>query len=395
MKGFYKLRLSMMIIPLIAACSMNSGQNTEPHPLLSEYDSVIPQLLKKRGVPGIAFAVIQNGSVVVTRAYGYSRVDPAALVSDTTRFNVGSVSKAMTAWGVMKLVEEKVVNLDQEVDKYLKRWHLPDTKFDNRKVTVRRLLNHTSGLSTYPISESLNGYPVGSALPPVEEALSRVYPVFGRLRLVEKPGENYHYNNGNYIILQLLIEDVTGKPFHEYMDSVVFKPLNMKNTSYRFTDEMAIGYDENNEAYGSYDYVEKGSGGVVTTARDLALFLCAIDGNGELKPGRGILKPETVDMMLTPTLETKGLSGLGYQMNLLRKFGYFISHEGANEGFRSIFLFDPQKHSGIVILSNSDKGGRIFAEIICIWTRWAKIELAYPCPEPETPQIASAGYQTF
>jgi CubicO group peptidase (beta-lactamase class C family) len=126
----------------------------------------------------------------------------------------------------------------------------------------------------------------------------------------------------------------------------------------------------------------------MTTAEDLASFLCAIDTDGEHEPGRGILKPETVDMMLTPTLETRGLSGLGYQVNLLRKFGYFIGHEGANEGFRSIFLFDPQKHAGIVILSNSDKGGRIFAEVICMWTKWADIELAYPCPEPVVPIIA-------
>lgn len=377
-----------MIIPLIAGCSMNSGQNTEHVSLIGDYDSVVPQLLEKRAVPGIAIAVIQDGSVIFSRAYGYSRMEPASLVSDTTRFNIGSVSKSMTAWGVMKLVEDGMIDLDDDVDQYLERWHLPSTDYDNRRVTIRRLLNHTSGLSTYPINESINGYPVGSTLPSIEEALSREYPVFGNLRLIEQPGENYHYNNGNYLILQLLIEDVTGKSFQKYMDSVVFDPLSMQHTGYANNRDVATGYDENNEPYAIVDYVERGSGGVMTTAKDLASFLCAIDSDGEHEPGRGILKPETVDMMLTPTLETRGLSGLGYQVNLLRKFGYFIGHEGANEGFRSIFLFDPQKHAGIVILSNSDKGGRIFAEVICMWTKWAGIELAYPCPEPVVPMIA-------
>lgn len=392
MKAFYNLRLSVTILPFLAGCSMNSGQETDPLSLLSEYDSVIPQLLEKRQVPGIAFAVIQDGSVILKRGYGYSRTEPAALITDTTRFNIGSVSKTMTAWGVMKLVEEGTIELDDDVDRYLKRWHLPKTDFDNRRVTVRRLLNHTSGLSTYPINESLNGYPLGSKLPLIEDALSRVFPVFGNLRLIEQPGENYHYNNGNYLILQLLIEDITGKLFQEYMDSVVFSPLSMQHTGYSGGTDVATGYNEDNEAYETYTYIESGSGGVLTTAEDLAMFLCAIDGHGELKPGRGILKPETVDQMLTPTLETRGLSGLGYQINLLRKFGYFIGHEGANEGYRSIFLFDPQKHSGIIILSNSDKGGRIFAEVICIWTKWADIELAYPCPEPRLPHIASLLY---
>ncbi len=388
MKSFCNLRLSMMFIPLIAGCSLNSGQDTNQISLTSDYDSVVPQLLKKTSVPGIALAVIQDGDVLFSRSYGYSALQPAALVSDSTCFNIGSVSKTLTAWGVMKLVEEGLIDLDEDVDQYLKRWHLPRSEYDHRRVTIRRLLNHTSGLSNYPMNELLNGYPVDSELPSIEEALSRAFPVFGNLRLIEEPGENYQYNNGNYLILQLLIEEVTGIPFNRYMDSVVFNPLGMSHTGYKLSYNMATGYNEVNEPYMLYNYVEKGSGGLLTTARDLALFLCATDSDGDLEPGRGVLKPETIDMMMTPTLETRGLSGLGYQVNLLRKIGYFIGHEAANDGYRSIILFDPQKHAGLVILSNSDKGGLIFAEIICMWTKWAGIELAYPCPEPRVPDIA-------
>jgi CubicO group peptidase (beta-lactamase class C family) len=87
--------------------------------------------------------------------------------------------------------------------------------------------------------------------------------------------------------------------------------------------------------------------------------------------------------MITPSKESNGQYGLGYQMSPLKKNSYFVAHQGANEGFRSLFLFDPEKRSGIVILTNSDIGGRIVADIVCVWADSNGIDLSNPCPDDQ------------
>lgn len=375
-------RLTIAIFLLIlGGCGSPRQENQQEGTLSAKYDALLPELLEKRSVPGVAIAVIKNGMPVWSRGYGYSVKHSRKQVTSDTRFNIGSVSKAMTAWAVMKLVELGLLELDVPVDYYLKRWHLPQSDFDNSQVTVRRLLNHTSGLSTYPISESFNAYRPGSPMPSIVEALSRSYGSFGKLRLVQQPGRSFQYNNGNYAILQLLIEDITGEPFPAFMQRTIFAPLGMQHTGYQRTSSVAEAYGEGNGPRPQFDYVEQASGGVFTTVSDLALFVSAIDSSDKGPPGRDVLKPSILAEMITPSKESNGQYGLGYQMSPLKKNSYFVAHQGANEGFRSLFLFDPEKRSGIVILTNSDIGGRIVADIVCVWAHSHDIDLSNPCPD--------------
>lgn len=115
-------------------------------------DSTLPTLMKDYFVPGVAIAIIQNGQVVTYKLYGYANLDKKIPVDGKTGFNIGSISKTVAAWGVMRLVEQGKISLDEPVEKYLTRWHLPKTEFNNKGVTIRRLLSHTAGLS-------LHGYP--------------------------------------------------------------------------------------------------------------------------------------------------------------------------------------------------------------------------------------------
>jgi CubicO group peptidase (beta-lactamase class C family) len=93
--------------------------------LEAELDVLVPKLLKEQDVPGVSIAVIQNGNVTLAKGYGLADKSKGAPVKSETRFQIGSVSKSLTAWGVMKLVERDLVELDAPVDRYLKRWHLP------------------------------------------------------------------------------------------------------------------------------------------------------------------------------------------------------------------------------------------------------------------------------
>lgn len=165
---------------------------------------------------------------------GYGLTDEATrkpITSDTV-FNVGSLSKMATAWGVMRLVEEGKVDLDRPVDSYLRRWHLPPSSFDNNQVTVRRVLSHTSGISNH----DFHGWDPLSPLPPIEDTLSGKTGT-GKIRVVDAPGSGFHYSGANYAILQLLIEDVTGQTFKEYMKANVFQPLRMSHTQYGLPDQ--------------------------------------------------------------------------------------------------------------------------------------------------------------
>jgi CubicO group peptidase (beta-lactamase class C family) len=375
---------------LIATAPGCSSPRPTPRPisldsLTARLDVLVPALLRERGVPGAAIALINDGMRVWSHGYGLADLKSSSPVTSGTRFNVGSISKSITAWGVMTLVEAGRISLDAPVDRYLKRWHLPEGGFDNTRVTPQTLLTHTSGLSIYPVSASINEYRADERLPSLTEAMNRDYPGFGRLRVVEEPGTHYRYNNGDYVVLQLLVEDVTGQPFAGYMQKYVFGPLGMKSTGYGFStgvgSSTARPYRPDGEPWPRLQGVELASGGVYTTVDDLALFVAAADSGSGLPPGRGVLKPETVSSMITPAKGTGGQYGFGYQMVPLKKQGYFVSHQGANDGFRGVFFFDPPTRSGVVILTNSDAGGRIVGEIVCLWAAWAGIELAEPCPD--------------
>ena len=153
-----------------------------------------------------AFGLIEDGRLV---AEHYASVgDP---VDRDTLFQVASMGKWITAWGVMRLVEHGKLDLDTPVSRYLTRWSLPDSEFDNDGVTVRRLLSHTAGLTD---GLGYMGFPPGQAVEPLEASLSHAADADpgtdGRTRVGVQPGSGFQYSGGGYTLLQLLIEEVSG-----------------------------------------------------------------------------------------------------------------------------------------------------------------------------------------
>jgi CubicO group peptidase (beta-lactamase class C family) len=228
-----------------------------------------------------------------------------------------------------------------------------------------------------PASESFT-YP-----PSLEGILSKSYGTFGRLRQVRKPGASVEYNNGNYVLLELLIEELTQLGFVSYMQRTVLDPLRMDVSSYApAREQLAIPYDENKRAL-SQDHAHVGvaSGGLYTTAVDLARFVVAtMRGRDGSPPGRGVVSPEMVAKMIAPVEETGGKYGLGYKMLPVSQTLTLISHDGSNPGWRATFMAAPEKRVGIVVLTNSDAGGSIVADLVCTWADWeTDIELTGLC----------------
>ncbi len=178
-------------------------------------DSLVPALLEELATPGATVALIRDGIVVVSKGYGWADHEGRERVTTTTLFNIGSISKTVAAWGLMRLVEEGKVDLDAPVENYLTRWRLPPSAFDHDDVTLRRLLSHTAGLQ-------LHGYPgfePDEQLPTVVASLSGATNGSGDVRVIMTPGTKWQYSGGGFTIAQLLVEEMTGRPFHEYMRS--------------------------------------------------------------------------------------------------------------------------------------------------------------------------------
>ena len=314
--------------------------------------------------------------------YGFANVASGTRVTAATVFNVGSISKSPTAWAVMQLVDQGKLDLDRPVDSYLKRWHLPAFPFDNSQVTVRRLLSHTSGISNH----DFHGWDPESPLPPIEDSLSGKTGT-GEVRVVAAPGSGFHYSGANYAILQILIEEVSGQRFHDYMRANVFQSLHMPNSQYglppKFQQVMATPYDGLGSAIPILRYNELSAAGLTTTLHDLAKFATAgLRGPAGEAAGRGVVKEQSIALMQSPAPNSHWADrdpfgpdpqyGLGYTVRpaqLVGKVG--IGHGGWNRGWESFFQIVPSTGDGIVIMTNSSNGSAVISSVLCSWRRWA------------------------
>lgn len=322
-------------------------------PLYKEIQKIGLEYTQKSNIPGIAVAVIKNGKVAWIQCIGWADVESKKPVTTQTIFNVGSVSKVVAAWGFMQLTEIGLVKLDTPVNQYLTTWKLPQSSFDNSKVTLRRMLSHTAGLSVH----GYGGSEQGAKLLSLEESLSgKTKRNRESVSVIMEPGTHWKYSGGGYTLAQLLLEERTKEHFAEYMQKNVFQPLGMDQSNYEWTEEMkvnsATAYDTLRKPIKNRIFTEQAAAGLQTTISDLSHF-AELSITADQKQLHQVLKPETVRLMqqrIQPA-SNDGQSGLGY------KFFNFegldtVGHTGENEGWcASLFLHLPTK-SGLVILCN-------------------------------------------
>lgn len=357
----------------------------------SQIDAAVPGLLKEFSVPGAAVAVIENGEVVLMKGYGRTDRTNGIRVNTGTLFNVGSLSKPVTAWGGMLLVQRGKVTLDEPVDRRLTRWHLPTSNFDNDGVTIRRILSHTAGLSV----SGYSGRGVNDPSTTLEESLSGTNNGAGALKLIAKPGSTYRYSGGGYTLLQLLIEEVSGEHFDDYMQANVLRPLGMKTASYDQTlalaPDIAQGHDELGEAIPAQIFTESGAAGLYASIKDMTHFAMALIPEPGVVPGRGVLTPETLDLMTSPAPGTGGSTGLGYAVG-----GDFfpdgkarVWHRGTNFGYQAFLAVGRDSGDGLIILTNGFNGEAVYDQIRTIWMN-GKGTFRTRIPKPIIPSLAES-----
>jgi CubicO group peptidase (beta-lactamase class C family) len=333
----------------------------EASPFLDRLDREVPTLLQKHAEPGIAVAFV-DGCQAHVRTYGLASRQPARPVNADTVFNVGSVSKTFAAWTVMTLVERGLVRLDDPVDTYLRRWRMPQSTFDRRAVTVRRLLNHTAGLSL----RSASGVDRGPVLPSLIDVLEGRGPDKTAVQITGEPGGGFEYSGGGYGVLQLLVEDRTGEPFRQYARRAVFDPLGMSSTSFGWTPEAieraAVPYLGDGSVHPLQEFPLSAAAGLVSTAGDMRAFLlahcAAVDGG----PERHVLGPRILESMWTDGVKVPRFGqpvryALGYSIFPGWAAGSdIVGHGGSNPGWKAEVLLMPGHGLGIAILSNGGNG---------------------------------------
>ena len=316
-------------------------------------------------VGNFAMTLIENGNIA--NEYFYSIDQP---VNENTVFPVASISKWVTSFGVLKLVEQGKLDLDKPVDDYLTRWQLPESEFDNKKVTVRKLLSHSSGLVD---GLGYDGFTYDETVQTLEESLTKASDTEygdGVAIVGYEPGSKYMYSGAGYTLLQLLIEEISGQSFQKYMSKEVFDPLKMENSTFEPSEkpnaQLAQIYKIDGTTRPTNAFTALAAASLFTSTADLSKFLAANISSNE------VLSEETITIMSTPEtfINNIGVYGLGphlYSQN--DQNSNIIGHDGSgNNAINTAARIDLKSKSGIIILETGNYN--IASRISDEWLFW-------------------------
>ena len=314
-------------------------------------------------VPAVSVAVIDKGEIVWSRAWGLADAGAAIPATPDTLFRAGSLSKPVAAMVALDLVEDGVLALDAPIDPGLRRWRIPENEFTReRPVTLRNLLDHTSGLPAD--TAAVGQYAPEGPVPTLEQVLSGSPPATTPpVRITATPGSASEYTSAGYAIAQLLMEDVTGQPFAELARRRVFDPLGMRSSTYAApanaaAGRFAAGHDGAGQplAGGFRTSPELAGVGLFTTPTDLARVLVALQ---ESLAGRSEtpLQQASAGEMSRPEvgIYTAGLAAAGEGDALALSLG------GQHSGFHSLMIGFPARGQGAVLMVNGARGDEVGA----------------------------------
>jgi CubicO group peptidase (beta-lactamase class C family) len=340
-----------------------------PYLQLSRDDAKTRQAILARlahyKVPGVSIAVIQGGKLEWARAFGAVLRDREMSLTGTTRFQAASISKPVTALAALLLAQQEKLQLDQDLNKQLVSWMVPDNEFTKKKQpTVRQVLSHSAGFNVH----GFGGYAAGGPVPSLLQVLDGKKPANSpAIRVVMVPGTKSQYSGGGYTVLQDLLIDVTRTPFPKLMQELVLGPLGMKHSTYAqplpkdWEADAAVAHDEAGRPIAGnwHIYPEMAAAGLWTTPSDLALFVMALS-RAQQGDKDAILTPVLAKAMFTPQL-----SGVGLGIFLSGKDrSLSFSHNGANAGYRCQFIGFPATGQGAVLMTNSDNGMGVINEFL-------------------------------
>ena len=382
---FYSSKIIYSFAILLLVLTLDSSvvaQNIESDPIsgLDSLKTRIDSLLSEDNIPGAGIALVHQDSVIWTGGVGYANYETKQPVTSDHLFRAGSVSKSFVALGLMKLVQQGKLSLDDKVHELVQGVEITNPWRKTDPVRVKHLLEHTAGFDDMHFNEMYNTSDDPNM--PMKEALS----VNPQSRVVRwKPGTRYSYSNPGYAVAGYIIEKVTGQRYEDYLEDEVLEPLGMHRSSFAYTDsvkqKLVTGYQ------GSYDTVEyrhiylRPSGALHTSPKEMANFVRMLLNDGSLER-RSIISDSLLARMETSatTLAAKHgfQSGYGLGIRHSETQGYpYYGHGGGIAGFISQYMYFPKYELGYALFVNSTAG---FSEIEQTITDFLLRDV--PKPEP-------------
>jgi CubicO group peptidase (beta-lactamase class C family) len=311
--------------------------------VLGQADELIVEAMNERATPGCGVGIISGSETVYAKGFGLADVERGRPVTPKTVFRIGSISKTMTAIGLMQLWERGRFDLDDPVNEYLRNYRVEHPGIAAPPVTFRHMLTHTSGIGELRKPTDLFRPMIGLGAKPDGLVPTTAEYYAKDLRPAVYPGTKWAYSNHAFNVLGQLVEDISGEPFDEYMRKNVFGPLGMENTDYlrseRVREELAQGYNFSRGRLKPVKYMEilvRGAGSVFSSVEDMCRYAAALLGRGANEHGR-VLEPETLELMMRPHYRLDDrLPAMGFAFLLLLDDvdGHLIAgHDGGWPGF--------------------------------------------------------------
>jgi CubicO group peptidase (beta-lactamase class C family) len=352
--------LAVLLIVSLPGTTQAQDDRIAPRELESFVDPIIEDQMAEYSLPGVAFVLVQDGEIVLSKGYGVMEdgsdepIDP-----EQTIFDLGSVAKLFTATAVMQQVEQGNLDLDTDVREYLSDVEIPDTY--DEPITLRHLMTHTPGFDERMFLGMIAPGP--DEIQPLNENLNEHMPP--RIR---PPGETMQYSNTGMAIAGRIIEEVSGESFSEYIENHIFDPLGMERSTFDYPDELIPDMATGHEATAGptmpmevWHLNDRPAGGIRSTIEDIARFM-----NAHLDEGGAILEPETTEEMHQTQFRLhEGVSGsaIGFiEHEVGNRRG--IHHGGQWIGFSSLLYLLPEEDTGILVSANH--GSAIYTQYVLI-----------------------------
>jgi len=307
-------------------------------------------------VGNFAMAVIKEGKVQREVFHSVGKK-----VDKNTIFQVASLSKFVSAVGVMKLQELGKIDIDAPVSQYLTRWQLPPSEFDNNLVTARRLLSHTAGLTD---GLGYSGFENIDSVQTLEASLTKATDAdegrSGEVKVGIAPNSSWIYSGGGFTLLQLLVEETSGQSFDNFMKNQLFSPLNMMNSSYQWTDSINNNFCEFYNTDGTnaphFFYTSLAATSLYTSLGDLEKFTTLFFNKETLN--NIPLSEKSLNLMQKPHWNMMGapIYGLGtFLYANLENNTQIIGHDGqSTPPINTAFRINPKTGNGIIILETGN-----------------------------------------
>lgn len=357
----------------LTLCLITFSLTSQAKSTTSEFDKLLDKLFNADGPGGVAL-VVEDGKTIYRKAFGMANLELDVKMTPKNIFRIGSISKQFTAVAILKLAEEGKIDLDADITEYIK-----DYPTHGHTITIKHLLNHTSGIKSYTSLEKWDAQERKRDFTPTE-----LIDYFKHEPMDFAPGEQFRYNNSGYILLGHIIELVSGETYADYLKNHLFQPLNLNNSSYGSTSRIiknrAYGYNKTDDAYINADFLSMtqpyAAGSLLSTVDDVHAWY------------KAIMNDKVISKTSREMAHQVGILNSGEKIDY--GFGWFIGniqgspmieHGGGINGYLTASIWLPVEKVFIAVFSNcncnspGDTANKMAAIAIDKPFNWEKVNL--------------------